>query len=91
MNSVVDPDQSTLVRIYTVCHFVCIIWTQYSVVKLCLFKFLDNYSNILELLYFSVIESHPDSAHEDLRLDRPFQGLVKYADSLDLEKMNKKV
>ncbi|KAK3085260.1 hypothetical protein FSP39_000802 [Pinctada imbricata] len=35
-------------------------------------------------------ESHPDSAHEDLRLDRPFDGLVKYCDSLDLDSMDKK-
>lgn len=38
----------------------------------------------------TVIESHPDSAHEDLRLDRPFPGLVKFANSLDLDTMNKK-
>ncbi|XP_052248440.1 NEDD8-activating enzyme E1 regulatory subunit-like isoform X1 [Dreissena polymorpha] len=38
----------------------------------------------------AVIESHPDSAHEDLRLDRPFPSLVKYLDSIDLSCMNKK-
>ncbi|KAL4234507.1 NEDD8-activating enzyme E1 regulatory subunit [Mactra antiquata] len=37
-----------------------------------------------------VIESHPDNAHEDLRLDRPFKGLVQYIDSIDLNTMNKK-
>ena len=40
---------------------------------------------------FSVVESHPDNAHEDLRLDRPFEGLVKFIDSIDLTSMNKKV
>ncbi|XP_062582534.1 NEDD8-activating enzyme E1 regulatory subunit-like isoform X1 [Saccostrea cucullata] len=38
----------------------------------------------------TVIESHPDNAHEDLRLDRPFPSLVKYCDSLHLETMDKK-
>ncbi|KAK7504555.1 hypothetical protein BaRGS_00004041, partial [Batillaria attramentaria] len=36
------------------------------------------------------VESHPDSAHEDLRLDRPFPGLETYCDSLNLATMNKK-
>lgn len=38
----------------------------------------------------TVVESHPDNAHEDLRLDRPFPGLVKYADAINLESMSKK-
>ncbi|XP_013393468.1 NEDD8-activating enzyme E1 regulatory subunit isoform X2 [Lingula anatina] len=38
----------------------------------------------------TVIESHPDNAHEDLRLDRPFPGLTQYCDSLDLSTMKKK-
>ncbi|XP_048731637.1 NEDD8-activating enzyme E1 regulatory subunit-like isoform X2 [Ostrea edulis] len=38
----------------------------------------------------TVIESHPDNAHEDLRLDRPFPALIKYCDSLHLETMDKK-
>ncbi|XP_060586197.1 NEDD8-activating enzyme E1 regulatory subunit-like isoform X3 [Ruditapes philippinarum] len=37
-----------------------------------------------------VVESHPDNAHEDLRLDRPFDGLVKFIDSIDLSSMSKK-
>ncbi|XP_071089185.1 NEDD8-activating enzyme E1 regulatory subunit-like [Haliotis cracherodii] len=38
----------------------------------------------------TVIESHPDSAHDDLRLDNPFSGLRQYCDSLDLANMTKK-
>ncbi|OPL21377.1 nedd8-activating x1 enzyme e1 regulatory subunit isoform, partial [Mytilus galloprovincialis] len=38
----------------------------------------------------TVIESHPDSAHEDLRLDRPFPRLVEYCNSIDLESMDQK-
>lgn len=47
----------------------------------------------LMILYLlvTVIESHPDNAHEDLRLDRPFPALVKYCDSLHMDAMNKKV
>ncbi|XP_071816932.1 NEDD8-activating enzyme E1 regulatory subunit-like [Apostichopus japonicus] len=36
-----------------------------------------------------VVESHPDNAFEDLRLDRPFPGLVEIADKFDLDKMTK--
>ena len=46
---------------------------------------------LLILFIFTVIEAHPDNSFEDLRLDRPFQGLKKYCDSLVLENMNKKV
>ncbi|XP_062506517.1 NEDD8-activating enzyme E1 regulatory subunit-like [Corticium candelabrum] len=37
----------------------------------------------------TVIESHPDNTHPDLRLDRPFDQLQKYTDSMDLSAMNK--
>ncbi|XP_078361000.1 NEDD8-activating enzyme E1 regulatory subunit-like [Oculina patagonica] len=36
-----------------------------------------------------VVESHPDNAHPDLRLDRPFPGLVEYVGALDLDTMTK--
>lgn len=42
-------------------------------------------------LTYAVVESHPDSTHPDLRLDRPFPGLVQYVDALDLNTMTKKV
>ncbi|ELT96932.1 hypothetical protein CAPTEDRAFT_19394 [Capitella teleta] len=38
----------------------------------------------------TVIESHPDSALDDLRLDSPFPGLSDYCKNLDLEAMSKK-
>ncbi|GFS05946.1 NEDD8-activating enzyme E1 regulatory subunit [Elysia marginata] len=38
----------------------------------------------------TIIESHPDNFHEDLRLDYPFQGLKDYCDSLNLDTMEKK-
>ena len=38
----------------------------------------------------AVVESHPDSAIEDLRLDDPFPSLVAFCDSLDLDSMSKK-
>lgn len=38
----------------------------------------------------TVIESHPDNSHQDLRLDRPFPGLVEFCDSQNLENMSKK-
>lgn len=40
---------------------------------------------------FTVVESHPDNTHPDLRLDRPFSTLVQYVDALDLSKMTKQV
>ena len=40
---------------------------------------------------FPVVESHPDNTHPDLRLDRPFAGLVQYVDALNLNAMTKQV
>lgn len=37
----------------------------------------------------TVIESHPDNAHDDLRLDRPFPSFVEFAKSFDLSAMTK--
>ena len=28
-----DPDQTALIRVYTVCYSVCIVWTHYSMVE----------------------------------------------------------
>lgn len=38
----------------------------------------------------TVVESHPDNTHEDLRLDQPFHGLKQFCDEFSLETMNKK-
>lgn len=38
-----------------------------------------------------MIESHPDNALEDLRLDQPFAELKNHIQSYDLEGMGKKV
>lgn len=35
-----------------------------------------------------VSESHPDNFHDDLRLDLPFQEVMKYMDEIDLSKMD---
>lgn len=40
---------------------------------------------------FLVIESHPDNALEDLRLDQPFAELKDHVMSYDLDNMEKKV
>jgi amyloid beta precursor protein binding protein 1 len=37
----------------------------------------------------TVVESHPDNTHPDLRLDRPFPELQRYVDSVDLSTMSK--
>jgi hypothetical protein len=39
----------------------------------------------------TVIESHPDNALEDLRLDKPFPELREHFQSYDLDHMEKKV
>jgi hypothetical protein len=51
--------------------------------------FFFFFTNI-DCIFFSVIESHPDSVHEDLRLTRPFSRLVEYCNSLDMETMTQK-
>ena len=35
------------------------------------------------------MESHPANQMADLRLDRPFPGLVRYMDAMDLDSMDK--
>lgn len=40
---------------------------------------------------FAVIESHPDNALEDLRLDQPFAEFKDHLKSYDLDSMDKKV
>ena len=40
---------------------------------------------------YAVVESHPDNVHDDLRLDRPFDGFSHFCDSLDLSAMTRKV
>ena len=39
----------------------------------------------------SVVESHPDNAIEDLRLDHPFKTLTEYCNSQNMAEMSKKV
>lgn len=43
------------------------------------------------IICFTVIESHPDNALEDLRLDKPFPELREHFQSYDLDRMEKKV
>ncbi|OWK16475.1 NAE1 [Cervus elaphus hippelaphus] len=42
------------------------------------------------IIWFTVIESHPDNALEDLRLDKPFPELREHFQSYDLDHMEKK-
>ena len=44
----------------------------------------------IAVLCNAVVESHPDNALSDLRLDDPFPALVDFCDNLDLESMSKK-
>ena len=46
---------------------------------------------IIKFSQLTVIESHPDNAFEDLRLDIPFSQLQTFSDSLDLSSMSKLV
>lgn len=45
----------------------------------------------LSLTSIVVVESHPDNALEDLRLDQPFTELKNHVESCDLDNMKKKV
>eukprot|EP00794_Sanderia_malayensis_P017029 gene17029-18743_t len=36
----------------------------------------------------TVVEAHPDNSHDDLRLDKPFPGLIQYMNAMDLDNMN---
>lgn len=43
------------------------------------------------VIFFTVVESHPDNMLEDLRLDKPFPELREHVQSYDLDRMDKKV
>lgn len=45
----------------------------------------------LSVSFTTVVESHPDNALEDLRLDQPFTELKHHVESCDLDNMEKKV
>lgn len=69
-----------------VCIFRCVF----------LFVFLPVNKNLISDWYisfnfFPVIESHPDNALEDLRLDQPFDEFKDHVQSYDLDSMEKKV
>lgn len=52
----------------------------------------DVYNVYIDIsLLFAVIESHPDNALEDLRLDQPFAEFKDHLKSYDLDRMDKKV
>lgn len=44
----------------------------------------------LQINEHCVIESHPDNTFEDLRLDRPFPGLIKFMENVHLGEMDHK-
>lgn len=48
-------------------------------------------NHVLIFPFASVIESHPDNALEDLRLDQPFADFSDHIQSYDLDSMEKKV
>ena len=47
--------------------------------------------SIYSFIFFLVIESHPDNALEDLRLDQQFAELKDHVKSYNLDNMDKKV
>lgn len=60
-------------------------------IKLCLIGLSCLSDWCVSLPFFSVIESHPDNALEDLRLDQPFDEFKDHVQSYDLDSMEKKV
>lgn len=60
-------------------------------IKLCLIGLSCLSDWWFSLPFFSVIESHPDNALEDLRLDQPFDEFKDHVQSYDLDSMEKKV
>lgn len=54
-------------------------------------RFIQYHCSFTLSFPFIVIESHPDNALEDLRLDKPFAELKDHVKSYDLDSMDKKV
>ncbi|KAH0503696.1 NEDD8-activating enzyme E1 regulatory subunit [Microtus ochrogaster] len=76
--------ESTLLRLADV------LWNSQIPLLICRTYGLVGYMRII-IKEHTVIESHPDNALEDLRLDKPFPELREHFQSYDLEHMDKKV
>ncbi|XP_076988776.1 NEDD8-activating enzyme E1 regulatory subunit isoform X2 [Tamandua tetradactyla] len=75
--------ESTLLRLADV------LWNSQIPLLICRTYGLVGYMRII-IKEHPVIESHPDNALEDLRLDKPFPELREYFQSYDLDHMEKK-
>ncbi|OBS72625.1 hypothetical protein A6R68_12798 [Neotoma lepida] len=75
--------ESTLLRLADV------LWNSQIPLLICRTYGLVGYMRII-IKEHPVIESHPDNALEDLRLDKPFPELREHFQSYDLEHMEKK-
>ncbi|KAG1666503.1 NEDD8-activating enzyme E1 regulatory subunit [Nymphon striatum] len=65
-----------------------LLWRQNIPLLICKTYGMIGYMRI-QVREHTVIESHPDNTHEDLRLDRPFSKLLNYVNSINLESMDK--
>ncbi|XP_072013879.1 NEDD8-activating enzyme E1 regulatory subunit-like [Amphiura filiformis] len=72
----------------TLLDLAALLWDAHIPLLVCRSYGLIGYMR-LAVKEHTVIESHPDNAFEDLRLDQPFPGLVQYLDSMDMSKMTK--
>ncbi|XP_028665555.1 NEDD8-activating enzyme E1 regulatory subunit [Erpetoichthys calabaricus] len=79
----VQLPESTLLKLST------ILWNAGIPLLVCRTYGLVGYMRLLTKEH-TVVESHPDNALEDLRLDKPFTSLKKHFQSFELENMDKK-
>ncbi|XP_074142634.1 NEDD8-activating enzyme E1 regulatory subunit isoform X2 [Sminthopsis crassicaudata] len=73
----------------TLLHLAEILWNACIPLLVCRTYGLVGYMRII-IKEHPVIESHPDNALEDLRLDKPFPELREHIQSYDLDHMEKK-
>ncbi|XP_048211373.1 NEDD8-activating enzyme E1 regulatory subunit [Perognathus longimembris pacificus] len=73
----------------TLLHLADVLWNSQIPLLICRTYGLVGYMRII-IKEHPVIESHPDNALEDLRLDKPFPELKEHFQSYDLDQMEKK-
>lgn len=72
----------------TLLDLAAVLWSDGIPLLVCRCYGLLGYMR-LAIKEHTVIESHPDNAHDDLRLDCAFPGLLEFAKTFDLSSMSK--
>uniref|UniRef100_A0A673H6I1 NEDD8-activating enzyme E1 regulatory subunit n=1 Tax=Sinocyclocheilus rhinocerous TaxID=307959 RepID=A0A673H6I1_9TELE len=89
-DKLLDNDPEFFPQIYTCLRLGSVLWDAGVTFLVCRTYGLIGYMRLI-VKEHTVIESHPDNALEDLRLDQPFTELKHHIESYNLDSMEKKI